>query len=133
MLIVCHVNDFRGRAGDGSNAPSPVGLDVDGSPVPLGSKATHNPIGISKSPWARQEPMKPCHNETKTHRAIRFEETAPGALGSMLASLTNNPLISVSWSMFTTLLFQPFHPGARLAPWLRKKCWGQHWLWKVFS
>jgi len=48
--------------------------------VPLGSKATHDPIGISKSPWARQEQMKPCHNETKTHRVIRFEETEVGVV-----------------------------------------------------
>ena len=40
--------------GDGSNAPSPVGLnlvDVRGVPFPL--NATHDPIGISKSLWAR--------------------------------------------------------------------------------
>ncbi|MFZ8824474.1 MAG: hypothetical protein ACO2O0_10090, partial [Desulfurococcales archaeon] len=28
-------------------------LSIDGSPVPLGSTATHEPIGISISPWGR--------------------------------------------------------------------------------
>jgi len=41
------------RVGDGSSAPSLGGLRVDGSPVPLGSTATHDPTGISKSLWAR--------------------------------------------------------------------------------
>jgi len=30
--------------GDGSSAPSPVGSSQDGSPVPLGSTATHDPM-----------------------------------------------------------------------------------------
>ncbi len=28
-------------------------LSIDGSPMPLGSTATHEPIGISISPWGR--------------------------------------------------------------------------------
>ncbi|MET1128336.1 MAG: IS200/IS605 family accessory protein TnpB-related protein, partial [Thermoproteota archaeon] len=44
---------FKALRGDGSNAPSPVGHNLDGSPVPLGSTATHDPIGIPKSLWAR--------------------------------------------------------------------------------
>jgi putative transposase len=44
---------LRALRGDGSNAPSPVGSSLDGSPVPLGSTATHDPTGISKSLWAR--------------------------------------------------------------------------------
>jgi len=40
--------------GDGSPAPSPrPGSAVDGSPVPLGSTAAHEPIRISRSVWAR--------------------------------------------------------------------------------
>lgn len=38
---------------DGSNAPNLVGLDVDVRLVPLASNATHDPIGIPKSLWAR--------------------------------------------------------------------------------
>jgi hypothetical protein len=43
------------RLGDGSNAPSLGGLRVDGSPVPLGSTATHDPTGISESPVGEVE------------------------------------------------------------------------------
>jgi len=32
-------------------------LNVDGSLVPLGSTATHDPIGIPKSLWARWNPL----------------------------------------------------------------------------
>ena len=39
--------------GDGSTAPSLGGLRIDGSPVPLGSTATHDPTGISESLWVR--------------------------------------------------------------------------------
>jgi len=44
--------------GDGSNAPSPVGhVLVDVSPMPLGTNAAHDPIGIPKSLWARRNPL----------------------------------------------------------------------------
>jgi len=45
----------RTRLGNGSTAPSLGGstLSLDGSPMPLGSTATHEPIGIPKSLWAR--------------------------------------------------------------------------------
>ncbi|MEM4970704.1 MAG: transposase [Sulfolobales archaeon] len=36
---------LRARPGDGSAAPSPGGLILDGSRVPLGSTATHEPMG----------------------------------------------------------------------------------------
>jgi len=39
--------------GDGSNAPSPARLAVDGSPVPLGSTAAHDPTPIAREAWAR--------------------------------------------------------------------------------
>jgi len=38
-------------------------LSIDGSPMPLGSTATHEPIGISISPWGR---WKPRSTELKT-------------------------------------------------------------------
>jgi len=44
---------LKALRGDGSDAPSPAGLNIDGSPVPLGSTAAHDPIGIPKSLWAR--------------------------------------------------------------------------------
>ena len=46
---------FRVRLGDGSNAPSLGGLSLDGSPVPLGSTAAHEPTGISKIPVGKVE------------------------------------------------------------------------------
>ncbi|MEM1610366.1 MAG: hypothetical protein QXQ57_01820 [Sulfolobales archaeon] len=41
------------RLGDGSTTPSPGGPTLDGSPMPLGSTATHEPIEIPRSLWAR--------------------------------------------------------------------------------
>jgi len=44
----------RAHLGDGSSAPSLGGAPtLDGSPVPLGSTAAHEPIGINKSLWTR--------------------------------------------------------------------------------
>jgi len=44
---------LKALRGDGGIAPSPAGLTLDGSPVPLGSTATHEPAGIPRSLWAR--------------------------------------------------------------------------------
>ena len=45
---------LKALRGDGSNAPNPVGhTSLDGSPVPLGSTATHDPIRVAKPVWAR--------------------------------------------------------------------------------
>jgi len=54
----------RAHLGDGSSAPSLGGSTLDGSPVPLGSTAAHEPIGIDKSLWTRwnslDTTMKTC-------------------------------------------------------------------------
>jgi len=48
----------KAHLGDGSSAPSLGGAPtLDGSPVPLGSTAAHEPIGIDKSLWARQNSL----------------------------------------------------------------------------
>jgi len=52
-VVACWNLLFKALRGDGSHAPSPVGLDVDVRLVPLASKATHEPIGIPKSLWVR--------------------------------------------------------------------------------
>jgi IS605 OrfB family transposase len=52
-VVACYNLLFRARLGNGSTAPSLGGLNLDGSPIPLGSTATHDPTGISKSLWAR--------------------------------------------------------------------------------
>ena len=52
-VVACYNLLLRARVGDGSTAPSLRGFTLDGSPVPLGSTATHDPTGIPKSLWAR--------------------------------------------------------------------------------
>ena len=53
-VVACYNLLFKALRGDGSHAPSPVGYTLlDVSPMPLETKATHDPIGISKSLWAR--------------------------------------------------------------------------------
>ncbi len=49
---------LRALRGDGSNAPSPVGLYVDVSRMPFGTKATHDPTGIPRSLWARWKSLE---------------------------------------------------------------------------
>ncbi|MEM1611021.1 MAG: hypothetical protein QXQ57_05195 [Sulfolobales archaeon] len=44
---------LRACLGYGSAAPSLGRTILDGSPVPFGSTATHEPIGIPRSLWAR--------------------------------------------------------------------------------
>jgi len=52
-VAACYNLLFRASLGDGSSAPSLSGLSLDGSPIPLGSTATHDPTGIPKPLWAR--------------------------------------------------------------------------------
>jgi len=56
-VIACVNLLLRALLGDGSSAPSPAGLPVDGSHVPFGSTATHDPTGIPMSLWARRKPL----------------------------------------------------------------------------
>jgi len=52
-VVACWNLLLKALRGDGSYAPSSVGLDVDVTRVPFGSNATHDPIRIPKSLWAR--------------------------------------------------------------------------------
>jgi IS605 OrfB family transposase len=52
-VVACYNLLLRARLGGGSAAPSLGGLKVDGSPVPLGSTATHDPTGIPRALWTR--------------------------------------------------------------------------------
>ncbi len=52
-VVACWNLLFKVLRGDGSNAPSLAGLDVDVRLVPLASNAAHDPIGIPKSLWTR--------------------------------------------------------------------------------
>jgi len=57
-VVACWNLLFKALRADGSNAPSPVGLTpLDVRLIPLASKATHDPIGIPKSLWARQKSL----------------------------------------------------------------------------
>jgi len=67
LLGLFRVFLLRARLGDGSVAPSPVGLTLDGSPVPLGSTATHEPAGITRSLWARWKSLEATPNNPKLH------------------------------------------------------------------
>ena len=52
-VVACYNLLLRARLGDGSDAPSLSGLEVDGSLVPLGSTAAHDPIPMAREVWAR--------------------------------------------------------------------------------
>ena len=55
-ILACWNLLLKALRGDGSYAPSPVGHNLDVRLVPLVSKATHDPIGISKSLWRGGSP-----------------------------------------------------------------------------
>jgi IS605 OrfB family transposase len=56
-VVACYNLLFKARLGDGSTAPSLGGLRVDGSPVPLGSTATHDPTAVARALWARRKSL----------------------------------------------------------------------------
>ena len=64
-VVACWNLFLKALRDDGSIAPSPAGLNVDVSPVPLGMKATHDPIGIPKSLWARWKSLEVTLNNPK--------------------------------------------------------------------
>ena len=69
-VVACWNLLFKALWGDGSIAPSPVGHNLDGSPVPLGSTATHDPIGIPKSLWARWKSLEMTLNNPNLQEMI---------------------------------------------------------------
>jgi putative transposase len=66
-VVACWNLLFKALRGDGSCALSPVGRIVDGSLVPLGSTATHDPVGIPKSLWSRWKSLEATLNDPKIH------------------------------------------------------------------
>jgi IS605 OrfB family transposase len=52
-IVACYNLLLKARLGDGSPAPSLGGFTLDGSPIPLGSTATHDPIVVTRTLWAR--------------------------------------------------------------------------------
>jgi IS605 OrfB family transposase len=67
-VVACYNLLLRARLGDGGNAPSPGGLNLDGSPVPLGSTATHDPMLIAREVWARWKSLDAINK----HELIRM-------------------------------------------------------------
>jgi putative transposase len=53
FIVACYNLLLKARLGNGSSAPSLGGLGVDGSTVPLGSTAAHDPIVVARALWAR--------------------------------------------------------------------------------
>mgnify|MGYP000188546429 CR=1 FL=1 len=61
-VVACWNLFLKTLRGDGSHAPSSVGYNLDVRLVPLASKVTHDPIGISKSLWARWKSLETTLN-----------------------------------------------------------------------
>jgi len=55
---------LRALLGNGSSAPSLGGLTLDGRVMPLPSTATHEPIAIKRSLWARWKSLPQTQNAT---------------------------------------------------------------------
>ena len=70
-VVACWNILIRALRGDGSNAPSPEGIILDGRLVPLASTATHDPIWISKSLWARWKSLPQIHYATLLNKMKR--------------------------------------------------------------
>jgi IS605 OrfB family transposase len=67
-VVACYNLLLRARLGNGSSAPSPGGLVVDGSHIPLGSTATHEPTVIARALWVRWKPL----DATNKHKQMRM-------------------------------------------------------------
>ena len=70
-VVACWNLLFKALRGDGSNAPSPVGLSLDVRLVPLTSKAAHEPTGINRSLWARWKSLPLIHYATVLNKMKR--------------------------------------------------------------
>jgi len=70
-VVACWNLLLKALWGDGSYAPSPIGYNLDGRVVPLPSKAAHDPIGISKSLWARWKSLPQTQNTTDLNKMKR--------------------------------------------------------------
>jgi IS605 OrfB family transposase len=67
-VVACYNLLLRARLGDGGSALSLGGLNLDGSPVPLGSTAAHDPTLIAHGVWARWRSL----DATNKHGLIRM-------------------------------------------------------------
>jgi len=60
----------RTRLGNGGTAPSLGRLTLDGRVMPLPSTATHEPIAVKRSLWARWKSLEATTNNPKIHEMI---------------------------------------------------------------
>ncbi|MEM0285104.1 MAG: hypothetical protein QXU85_05680 [Sulfolobales archaeon] len=67
---------LKALGGDGSIAPSHPRLKLDGSSVPLGSTATHEPIQIPRSEWTKWKSLDTATNENELIRVSIQGQTA---------------------------------------------------------
>jgi IS605 OrfB family transposase len=69
-VVACYNLLLRARLGDGGSAPSLGGLNLDGSPVPLGSTAAHDPMLIAREVWARWKSLDAMNKHGLTRMSI---------------------------------------------------------------
>ena len=69
-VVACYNLPLRARLGDGGDVPSPGGLNLDGSPVPLGSTAAHDPMLIAREAWARWKSLDAMNKHGLTRMGI---------------------------------------------------------------
>ncbi|MEM1510849.1 MAG: transposase [Sulfolobales archaeon] len=74
---------LRALGSDGGNAPSHPGFKLDGSPIPLGSTATHEPTWIPKSTWMRWKSL-----DSKEHQPIKINIQGQTVVPHRLARIT---------------------------------------------
>jgi putative transposase len=67
-VVACYNLLLKARLGNGSTALSLGGLNLDGSPMPLGSTATHEPTVVTRALWARWKSL----DATNKHELIRM-------------------------------------------------------------
>jgi len=88
-VVACWNLLLKALRGDGSNAPSPVRyIILDGSRIPFGSTATHDPITLPKGLWARWKSLPQTQFASILNRMKRWGQTAVRP-GMIVGSLTN--------------------------------------------
>jgi len=70
-VVACWNILLKALRGNGSHAPSPAGYNLDATRMLFGSNATHDPIGIPKSLWARWKSLPQTQKTTVLNRMKR--------------------------------------------------------------
>ncbi|PWV37187.1 MAG: hypothetical protein DJ555_03300, partial [Desulfurococcaceae archaeon] len=72
-IAACYNLLLKALGGDGSSAPSHPGFNLDGSHMPFGSTAAHEPMGIKRSLWARLKSLD-IPSYPGTNGLVRFSD-----------------------------------------------------------